>query len=59
VEKHREWSPPLAWRLTGSDRAAAEEVAHDPVAGAVPILFRFRGEARLEMGFDRISMRRP
>jgi len=59
VEEHREWSPLFAWRLTGSDRAAAEEVAHDPVAGTVPILSRFRGEARLETGFYRIFIRRP
>lgn len=57
VEEHRERSVRLAWRLTGGDRAVAEDVAQDAFVSAFRALPGFRDAARLETWFYRILVR--
>ncbi|PIQ05004.1 MAG: hypothetical protein COW73_06800, partial [Nitrospirae bacterium CG18_big_fil_WC_8_21_14_2_50_70_55] len=57
VEEQRERAVRLAWRLTGGDRAAAEDVTQDALVAAYRALPRFRDEARLATWFYRILVR--
>jgi RNA polymerase sigma-70 factor, ECF subfamily len=57
VGQHREQAVRLAWRLTGEDRATAEEVAQDAFLRAYTALPRFRDEAELSTWFFRILVR--
>jgi len=57
VEAHREKAVSLAWRLTGGDQQAAEDVAQEAFLRAYKALPRFRDEARLETWFTRILIR--
>ncbi len=57
VERHRDQAVRLAWRLTGEDRATAEEVAQDAFLRAYTALPRFRDEAELSTWFFRILVR--
>ncbi len=54
---HRERVVSLAWRLTGGDRAVAEDVAQEALVRAWNGLPRFREEARLETWLYRIVVR--
>ena len=57
VATHRERAVRTAWRLTGSDRSTAEEVAQDAFLRAHNALHRFRDEASLNTWFYRILVR--
>jgi RNA polymerase sigma-70 factor (ECF subfamily) len=57
VQRHRERAVRIAWRLTGEDRATAEEVAQDAFLRAYSGLGRFRDEAELDTWFYRILVR--
>lgn len=57
VDKHRDQAVRIAWRLTGEDRATAEEVAQDAFLRAYTGLHRFRDEAELSTWFFRILVR--
>jgi len=57
VSLHRERAVRTAWRLTGADRATAEEVAQDAFLRAHRALSRFRDEASLSTWFYRILVR--
>ena len=57
VEHHRERAVRTAWRLTGSDRATAEEVAQEAFLRAHRSLGQFRNEAALSSWFYRILVR--
>lgn len=57
VDQHRDQAVRLAWRLTGGDRATAEEVAQDAFLRAYTALPRFRDEAELSTWFFRILAR--
>jgi len=57
VALHRERAVRTAWRLTGADRATAEEVAQDAFLRAHKALSRFRDEASLSTWFYRILVR--
>ena len=57
VEAHREKAISLAWRLTGGQSQAAEDVAQEAFLRAYKALPRFRDEARLETWFTRILIR--
>jgi RNA polymerase sigma-70 factor, ECF subfamily len=54
VNGYRERSVRMAWRLLGSDAAAAEDVAQDAFVRAYRGLARFREEAKLSTWFYRI-----
>lgn len=57
VASHRTRALRLAWRLTGGDDAAAEDVAQEAFVKAYRSLEQFRGEAKLETWFYRILVR--
>ncbi len=57
VETHREKAISLAWRLTGGNSQAAEDVAQEAFLRAYKALPRFRDESRLETWFTRILIR--
>jgi len=57
VDDHRERAVRIAWRLTGEDRATAEEVAQDAFLRAYTGLGRFRDEAEMSTWFYRILVR--
>jgi RNA polymerase sigma-70 factor (ECF subfamily) len=57
VERQRERAVRVAWRLTGEDRATAEEVAQDAFLRAYSGLGRFREQAELDTWFYRILVR--
>ncbi|MEE2752292.1 MAG: RNA polymerase sigma factor [Myxococcota bacterium] len=57
VEAHREKAISLAWRLTGGQAQAAEDVAQEAFLRAYKALPRFRDESRLETWFTRILIR--
>lgn len=57
VTAHRDRAVRLAWRLTGEDRATAEEVVQDALLRAHGALPRFREEAALSTWFYRILVR--
>ena len=57
VNQHREQAVRIAWRLTGEDRATAEEVAQDAFLRAYSGMARFRDEAALSTWFFRILVR--
>ncbi len=57
VAAHRARALRLAWRLTGGDPDAAEDVAQDAFVKAYRNLDQFRGEAKLETWFYRILVR--
>lgn len=54
VASHRDRACRLAWRLTGGDGDAAEDVAQDAFVKAYRALNRFREDASLETWFYRI-----
>ncbi len=51
---HRDQARRLAWRLTGCDEEAAEDVAQDAFVKAYRALSRFREDSSLETWFYRI-----
>ena len=57
VDSHRDQAVRLAWRLVGSDRATAEDVAQDAFEKAFRSLGRFREDAALSTWFYRILVR--
>ncbi len=57
VGTHRVRARRLAFRLTGGDEAAAEDVTQDALVRAYTALGRFRGEAKLETWFYQILVR--
>jgi RNA polymerase sigma-70 factor (ECF subfamily) len=57
VAAHRSRALRLAWRLTGGDSDAAEDVAQDAFVKAYRHLDQFRGDAKLETWFYRILVR--
>ena len=57
VEAHREKAISLAWRLTGGNAQAAEDVAQEAFLRAYKALPRFRDDSRLETWFTRILIR--
>lgn len=57
VLAHRDRAVGLAWRLTGGDRAAAEDVAQNAFVRAYRSLASFRGDAELGTWFYRIVVR--
>jgi RNA polymerase sigma-70 factor (ECF subfamily) len=57
VEEHRERALSLAWRLLGSDSAAAEDVVQDAFVRAYRGLARFREDAKLSTWYYRILVR--
>ncbi len=57
VASHRTRALRLAWRLTGGDPDAAEDVAQDAFVSAYRNLEQFRGDAKLETWFYRILVR--
>jgi RNA polymerase sigma-70 factor (ECF subfamily) len=54
VASHRDTARRLAWRLTGGDEAAAEDVAQDAFLKAYRALSRFREDSSIETWFYRI-----
>lgn len=54
VESHRDKACRLAWRLTGGDEDAAEDVVQDAFVKAYKALGRFREDSSLETWFYRI-----
>ena len=58
VDLRRENAIRIAWRLTGGDRALAEDAAQDAFCEAYRALDRFRGDSSLETWFYRILVRR-
>jgi RNA polymerase sigma-70 factor (ECF subfamily) len=57
VSTHRDRALRLAWRLTGGDEAAAEDITQDAFLRAFRALGSFRGESSLETWFYRILVR--
>lgn len=57
VSTHRDRAVRTAWRLTGSDRSTAEEVAQDAFLRAHKALHRFRDDASLSTWFYKILVR--
>ena len=57
LRDHRQAAVSLAWRLTGGDEAAAEDVAQEAFVRAWRALPRFQGDAALSTWFYRILVR--
>ncbi len=57
VNSHRERAVRLAWRLTGGDAAAAEDVAQDAFYKVYKALAQFREESSLATWYYRILVR--
>lgn len=57
VASHRERALRLAWRLTGGDATAAEDVVQDAFCKAYHALSRFRGASDLATWYYRILVR--
>ncbi len=57
VSAHRERAVRLAWRLTGGDAAAAEDVAQDAFYKAYKGMAQFRAESGLATWYYRILVR--
>ncbi len=57
VHSHRDRAVRLAWRLTGGDAAAAEDVAQDAFYKAYKVMAQFREESSLATWYYRILVR--
>lgn len=57
VNSHRARAVRLAWRLTGGDAAAAEDVAQDAFYRAYKVMAQFREESSLATWYYRILVR--
>jgi RNA polymerase sigma-70 factor (ECF subfamily) len=57
VNSHRDRAVRLAWRLTGGDGAAAEDVAQDAFFKAYKVMAQFREESSLATWYYRILVR--
>ena len=57
VNSHRERAVRLAWRLTGGDAAAAEDVTQDAFYKAYKVMAQFREESGLATWYYRILVR--
>ena len=58
LSDHRQAAVSLAWRLTGGDEAAAEDVAQEAFVKAWQALPRFRGDAALSTCRIRMTQKR-